>query len=366
MIAELQSAIANAPSRKVRLGDLTTVESVKIKVERAAMLFRGAPVAIVLGVTIACIAAAIAWSSVDRGILIGWTGAIIGLALVRTAIWIYYRTKKPSGRNLANFARLHVIAMALNGAMWGALAPIFAIHGMLGNGFLAFVIAGMTSTSLVSAGASWRAVLAFNFPALAPLAVVYVMAADASGFAIGAVVVLYFSATAFLAWSIQRMIDRSILLRTKNDRLFSALRKQVDEAHEAEQRFRALVESSQDVTIIFSPEGRVTYASPSIRKTLGGDIGELVGLTTKEVVHPEDMAIFRSVGEKTLSNLGEVIDLPHICMRNKNRDYVEFSGRLTNMLYVPGVEGFVFSGGVTRASQIRHEAPRLRVSAPAE
>ena len=29
-------------------------------------------------------------------------------------------------------------------------------------------------------------------------------------------------------------------------------------------RFRALVEASKDVTIIFSPEGYVTYASPSV------------------------------------------------------------------------------------------------------
>lgn len=121
----------------------------------------------------------------------------------------------------------------------------------------------------------------------------------------------------------------------------------MDEAHEAEQRFRALVEASSEVTIIFSPEGRVTYASPSVERALGAPIDALVGQTTKEVVHPDDITVFRAAGEKSLSQLGEVMALPHICMRaSEDSGYVALSGRLTNMLYMPGVEGFVFSGGV--------------------
>ncbi len=355
MITELQSAISNAPNRKAKLRRLSKVEAVKIKVERAALLFRGAPVAICVSAINGLITAAVAWSSVDRSVLIMWTGAILALAIVRLGFWLHYRFKSPSGRNLANFARLHVVAMALNGAMWGALAPIFAIHGILGNGFLPFVITGTTAAAIVSAGASWRAVLAFTIPALVPLATVYALFGGASGAAIAGVVVFFALATAYLAVTTQKMIDRSILLRTKNDRLFKALRKQVDEAHEAEQRFRALVESSQDVTIIFSPEGKVTYASPSVKKSLGGEIGDMIGLTTKEVVHPDDMPVFRAVGEQALSKLGEVMTLSHVCMRNRGGDYVELSGRLTNMLYVPGVEGFVFNGGVIEPTHGAHK-----------
>ncbi|MEM9494602.1 MAG: PAS domain S-box protein [Pseudomonadota bacterium] len=355
MIAELQSAIANSPGRKIDLKRLTKVEAVKVKVDRAAMLFRGAPAAIAVNGAMALIAAAIAWTSVDRGILIAWTGAILSLSILRFAVWFFFKAKKPSGRNLANFAWLHIVATAFSGAMWGALAPIFAISGLLGNGFLPFVIAGVTASSLASAGASWRVVMAFNLPALAPLAAVYVLAGGASGAAIAGVVVLYFLTTAYLAGTTQRMIDRSILLRTKNERLFGALRKQVDDANLAEQRYRALVEASQDMTIIFSPEGRITYASPSIRKSLGGEVSDMIGLTTKDVVHPDDLPMFRAVGEKSLSNLGEVIELRHVCMRNGGGDYVELTGRLTNMLYVPGVEGFVFSGGLRPAGEASHD-----------
>ncbi len=346
MIAELQTAISQVPSKKARLQGLTQVESVRIKVERAALLFRGAPVAVGASIVNGAIATAIAWSSIDHLVLFSWAGTVLAIALLRAGLWLRFRLGGLSARNLSRFARLHVLFMALNGAVWGALAPIFAVHGVVGHAFLAFVIAGMTAASIVSAGASWRAVLAFNIPALTPLAVTYALTAGTGGAAIAAVVVFYGVGTAYLALTTQRMIDRSILLHTKNDKLLSVLRRRIDDTHTAEQRFRALVESSLDVTIIFSPEGKVVYASPSAEKAFGTPHGLLLGRTTKQLVHPDDMPLFRAVGEKSLSQLGEVKPLPHVCMRGADDcDYVALGGRLTNMLYVPGVEGFVFSGG---------------------
>ena len=347
MIKELQTAISNVPSRKARMKGLTQVEAVKIKVERAALLFRGAPVAIGISAVNAAITGAVAWSDIPRTVLLSWVAAVLLFAGLRAAVWLRYRMGGTSGRNLSRFARFHVFSMAINGALWGALGPIFAIHGMIDHAFLPFVVAGTAAGAIVSAGASWRAALAFNVPALAPLAVVYALMAGADGMAIAGVVTLYAIAMALLALTTQRMIDRSILLHTKNEKLFSALRREVDQAHTAEQRFRALVESTQDVTIIFSPEGKVSYASPSVDSALGEPSVLMIGMTTKDIVHPDDMTLFRSVGEKSLSKLGEVIALPHICMRGAiDADYVALSGRLTNMLYVPGVEGFVFSGGL--------------------
>jgi PAS domain S-box-containing protein len=235
--------------------------------------------------------------------------------------------------------------MGLTGAGWGALAPIFAVHDMLGNAFLPFVVAGMTATAVASAGASWRAVLAFNAPALAPLAATYAIGGGQMGLAIALIVGLYAGATAWLAFATQQMIARSIRLRSRNSRLLEILRKEVDAAHEAEKRYRALVECSHDVTLIFSPDGRVSYASPSVRETIGVEARDLIGKTTREIFHPDDLPLFRAVGEKTLAQIGEVLPLPHVCMQGADGAYVPLCGRLTNMLYVPGVEGFVFNAG---------------------
>ena len=199
MITELQSAISQAPSRKERMKNLTRVESVKLRVERAALLFRGAPIAIGVSLFNAGIATAIAWGEISTTILLAWLGAVVGLAAIRAGVWFRFRATGSAGRKMTRFASVHVVFMAINGALWGALAPIFAVHGMLGQAFLPFVIAGMTAAAVISAGASWRAVIAFNVPALAPLAASYLIVAEAGGMAIAAVVAIYGAATIFFS-----------------------------------------------------------------------------------------------------------------------------------------------------------------------
>ncbi|GAB4517532.1 MAG: hypothetical protein Kow00133_01970 [Amphiplicatus sp.] len=346
MIAGLQTAISNAPRRRAVEHRLTAADRVKIRADRLALLMRGAPVGIGVSVVNAAIVAAVAWTSVDNLLLVLWAGLVVAVGLVLFALWFRYsRPSAAQSHGLAAFANFYMGGMALNGVLWGALAPIFAVHGLLGNAFLPFMIAAMAAASIASAGAFMRAVLLFNVPALVPFAAVYALSQPPYGPAIAVIVCLFAAATIYLAWTTNQMVIRSIRLRSRNDRLLDALKKQVDAAHESEKRFRALVESSQDVTLIFSPEGRVTYASPSVAQALGGPPQALLGKTTKDIVHPDDLPLFRAVGEKTLSKLGEVIPLAHVCLKTQDGDFAPFAGRLTNMLYVPGVEGFVFNGG---------------------
>lgn len=345
MIAELQTAISNSPGRRRVDHRLSPSDRVKTRAERMALLMRGAPVAISVTLISALIVLVVAQESVDRVVLWSWGGLVFLFAVAMAAAWLRYSRAAVAAQGLSNYSRLHVGWMGVNGVLWGALAPIFAVHELLGSAFLPFMIAGMTAAALASAGASWRSVLAFNVPALAPFAVVFAFSGGAMGPAIAAIVGLYAVATACLAWTTEQMIVRSIRLRSRNDRLLDALKKQVDAAHEAEKRFRALVECSHDVTMIFSPEGRVVYASPSVASALGLPAQSLLGRTTKEVLHPDDLPLFRAVGEKSLSALGEVVPLPHVCLKTESGEYAPFAGRLTNMLYVPGVEGFVFNGG---------------------
>lgn len=358
MIAELKTAISNTPVRRRVDQNLSSADKVKIRAERMTLLMRGAPIEIGIGLANAGLTYWMARPSVDRNILLAWVLSAVGLAAVRMFVWFSFSRGAPAAHRLSTYAKFHVAGMGLNGVLWGALGPIFAMHGLLGSAFLPFMIAAMTATALASAGASWRAVLAFNIPALAPFAAAYIITVGDKGPMIAIIVILYAGAIAYLAWSTQEMIGRSIRLRSRNDRLIEAFKKQVDAAHEAEKRYRALIESSEDLTIIFSPEGRVVYASPAVNTALGAPANAFIGRSTKDIVHPDDLAIFRSVGEKSLSKLGEVRPLDHVCLKAADGSYAAFSGRLTNMLYVPGVDGFVFSGGklASKPAELQHAA----------
>ena len=77
---------------------------------------------------------------------------------------------------------------------------------------------------------------------------------------------------------------------------------------------------------------------------------------SKTIVHTDDLPLFRSVGEQSLASLGSAIEMPNVSMRGRDDgDFVALNGRLTNMLYVPGVEGFVFRGGVAAADKVAHK-----------
>ena len=170
MIAELQTAISNTPRRPAFDHRLTPADQIKVRTERMALLMRGAPVAIGVTVVNTLIAVAVGWGGVEPSILLGWAGLVLAVSAVRIVLWRRYARGAAAAHSLASYARIHVVGMGVNGVLWGALAPIFAVHGLMDSAFLPFMIAGMTAAALASAGSSWRAVLAFNVPALAPFA----------------------------------------------------------------------------------------------------------------------------------------------------------------------------------------------------
>ena len=53
-------------------------------------------------------------------------------------------------------------------------------------------------------------------------------------------------------------------------------------------RYRTIVEESNDVATIIDTDGTMTYVSPAVTRVLGYDPEDLVGNTGYEYVHPDD------------------------------------------------------------------------------
>ncbi|HYR08690.1 MAG TPA: PAS domain S-box protein, partial [Longimicrobium sp.] len=58
---------------------------------------------------------------------------------------------------------------------------------------------------------------------------------------------------------------------------------------QSEEHFRALIENSHDVTCILDPLGVMTYQSPSLRRLLGWEPEEMIGRSTWQFIHPDDV-----------------------------------------------------------------------------
>lgn len=352
MIEELHRAVSTItkPVTKARLQASANspvhsqIEQSKIQLEQATLILRGVPLAAIAGAMNGVIALLVGWSMVNKTILGGWAGLIILIAVIRLGLWARVRAGRPTLAVMRRFKHQNMIMMMVNGALWGMLAPIFAVYGQLGHVFLPFILAGMTAAAIVSSGACWKCVLSFNIPALLPMAAAFFFWGGEGASMISVVILLYGIVTSVVAFQTSQMIMRAIVLRSKNNDLAEALEAKFDDKADAEKRFQALIECSRALTLIFSPEGKITYSSPASSAILGTDASDIIGTTTKYLVHEDDLAQFQAIGSQTLSVLGEVKDVSHICVRTASGGFVALSGRLTNMLYVPGVEGFVFTG----------------------
>jgi PAS domain S-box-containing protein len=115
-----------------------------------------------------------------------------------------------------------------------------------------------------------------------------------------------------------------------------------DALRQSEDRFRALVENSNDVTVVIQPDGIVKYRCPSMSDRLGYSPQEIVGVQLLDLVHPEDL---EAVSE-TLRTIGAKPGMRATgCSRLRHRDgsWRDLAWSARNATHIPGVDGIIIS-----------------------
>ncbi len=127
-----------------------------------------------------------------------------------------------------------------------------------------------------------------------------------------------------------------------------------------ERHFRALVQSSQDLTFVLDATYTITYASPSCMQELGYEPETLLGSDKGIAIHPDDRDELGSVVERAMSTVGgRAAFLARVSRADGEWRWLE--GVVTNLLDDPAVAGIVINArDVTERRQaeeaIRHQA----------
>lgn len=108
-------------------------------------------------------------------------------------------------------------------------------------------------------------------------------------------------------------------------------------ARETEDRFRAIVENSNDVIYLLSSGGRFLFVNPSFTRLFGYDSEEVIGRALLEFVHPEDIERLRNQRELTLQ--GEHNDHFEYRVRRQDGEYVHLSSTCS-MVFGPDGRGY--------------------------
>lgn len=122
----------------------------------------------------------------------------------------------------------------------------------------------------------------------------------------------------------------------------TAAKQAAELARAQDERFRALVQRSQDLIIVMDAEGRRSYISPACGPLLGYTEEELLGDSVLSLTHPDDVPALRAAIAETVRT-GEPTPRLELRIRRKDGTHRQFEAVGTNLLDEPNVRGIVFN-----------------------
>jgi diguanylate cyclase (GGDEF)-like protein/PAS domain S-box-containing protein len=109
----------------------------------------------------------------------------------------------------------------------------------------------------------------------------------------------------------------------------------------SEDRFRSLIQSSSDVTVVIDADGLLSYVSPVVAQLLSFEPSELIDQRATDFVHPDERDIMRSLfGPDTTSAPGSSF-LQQFRMQKKDGSYRNVEAVITDQRGRPSIKGFV-------------------------
>ncbi len=108
---------------------------------------------------------------------------------------------------------------------------------------------------------------------------------------------------------------------------------------DSEKRFRSLVQNGSDMIKILDNKGIFTFSSPSVEKVLGYRQEEIVGRSTFDFIHPDDLQEIRHRFE--IIKKTDYHEIPYFRFKNQKGEWRWLETKLTNLLADPAVQGIV-------------------------
>lgn len=156
---------------------------------------------------------------------------------------------------------------------------------------------------------------------------------------------------------------RSPVAVTGNDELGTLEReinRMLDAITQSEERFRALVEHSNDLTLILNHDATIRYASPSAQKILGYTPEEMYGHSALEFVHPDDHPQAQKGLQHRLVTPGASDTVTTLRVRHRNGEWRTLEMMGTNLYEHPLITGIVINCHDVTARE--HATRALRAS----
>ncbi len=137
------------------------------------------------------------------------------------------------------------------------------------------------------------------------------------------------------------------------------LQEQIEEVNLAQNRMEQLLYNASEVITIYEADGTIRYISPSVKKILGYDPEELIGLKGRTYVNEEDIHKSRSMFKNILENAVEVQTIQYRFQR-KNGEWIWLEATGKNLLSDASVRGIVVNARDITVKMKAEQEERMR------
>ena len=170
---------------------VTAVEEA-VQAARLDMIFGSQPMALLVSVVLAGIALGLLQNKVPALNLRGWFAAMAVVVAVRGGLCRRYRLERRQGTaDLDTWERRFYLGAIIAGATWGSCALLIFPQDFTLQGFLAFLLAGVSSGAMAELAVAPRLARAFIIPCVVPLALRFFTEGDRLHTAMGTMTLLY-------------------------------------------------------------------------------------------------------------------------------------------------------------------------------
>ncbi len=242
----------------------------------------------------AVVVTVLAGSAVPKPVLAGW-GAAMLLGLALRYLMVSTIKRWPDRIAIKTWLWLNVLSAGFMGILWGACG-LSMFYGLdtVPAAVVMFAIAGITAG--VAANGHHRPYLAaYLVPALAPLALYFLMSPALSDKAMAGMVLLY----GFILFRIGQVATDKLRyttdLASENEDLVDSLSTTLDESRRTEERFQIIANYSYAWECWFDTNGHMIWTSPSVERITGYRPSDFQANPALgfDIIHPDDADLVR-------------------------------------------------------------------------
>ncbi len=147
----------------------------------------------------------------------------------------------------------------------------------------------------------------------------------------------------------------AVALALESAGLIVEVRQRQHEAH-----FKSLVHNSSDVILVVDRDGLISFATPSLQRTLGWELADVLGVNFSQFVHPDDAMPATRLLAGIVTDGAQTQQMVDWRVARRDGGYLSFEVMFSNLIEDPDLSGVVFTmRNVTERrvleDQLRHQ-----------